>query len=63
MAKRKIYCPECAGEIYNYDGFSTTEVMLKCKHCRKYLKFNPAWNTVKVIEKPEIKTSSGARFW
>ena len=61
--KRPIYCPECATEIYHYDGYSLSEVVVKCKRCRRYIKFKPLGNVTVVINNPDIKTSSGARFW
>lgn len=61
--KRQIYCPECASEIYNYDGSSTMEVVVKCKRCKNYIKFKPLGMATIVINKPEVKSSSGARFW
>lgn len=63
MGKRIIICPECAAEIYKYDGFSTSEVVVKCKHCHNFIKFKPLGNTTKIIEKPQIRSSAGARFW
>lgn len=63
MGKQTIICPECAAEIYNYDGYSTSEVVVKCKHCHKYIKFRPLGNTTQVVNNPQVKTSAGARFW
>ena len=63
MSKSIIYCPECAAEIYTYDGYSTSEVVVRCNKCHRYIKFKPLGHGTKVINNPEIKTSSGARFW
>lgn len=60
---QKIYCPECASEVYNYDGYSQSEIVVKCKFCKKYIKFKPLGNVTKIIQKPEVKSASGARFW
>ena len=62
MAK-KVYCPECASEIYTYDGYSTTDVVIRCGRCKRYIKFKPIGGATITIKNPEIKTASGARFW
>lgn len=60
---KEIYCPECANRIYNYDGYSTTAVVVKCSYCKRYIKFNPLGMATKIVKNPEIRAASGARFW
>lgn len=62
MGKRQIYCPDCARVIYNFDGFHTSNVNLKCK-CGQYFRFIANTNKIVRIDKPVRNTSSGARFW
>lgn len=61
--KRTIFCPECAAEIYNYDGYTTSEVVVRCKNCRRFVKYKPLGNVTIVVDKPDVKSASGARFW
>lgn len=62
MKKGEIYCPECARVIYIYDGKHKSEVNLLCK-CGRTYRFDPCKDKIKLINKPERTTSSGARFW
>ena len=62
MKKYIVYCPDCARIVYNYDGKHSTQVNLRCE-CGRYYRFDPKHNQINRINKPETKTSSGARFW
>ena len=59
--KNIIYCPECARQIYIWDGKSTMSIEVGCK-CGKFLRFTPN-KEVKVIKRPERNSSSGVRFF
>lgn len=62
MKNKIVYCPECAAEIYKYDGVHTSEIVVRCSHCDRYIKYSPLKGT-KIINKPETTSSSGVRFW
>ena len=63
MRKHTVYCPECATKIYNYDGISTSKVVVKCSFCGRYFRYYPQSDQAVEIERPKVETSSGARFW
>ena len=62
MKRKIIYCPECAREIYRYDGKHETEITKRCL-CGRYVKYCPATDRTVIINRPERQTASGVRFW
>lgn len=62
MSRIKVYCPDCARQVYDFDGIHTSSVNLKCK-CGLYLRYIAKENRIIKINKPVRNTSSGARFW
>ena len=63
MRKQVVYCPKCAAEIYKYDGYSTTQGVVRCPVCKRTFRYYPLGDKTVEVEKPQIKSSSGARFW
>jgi hypothetical protein len=62
MKKEEIYCPFCARVVLYHDVHSTINMNYRCG-CGRYFEYNPRKKQLKLINKPERLTSSGARFY
>ena len=62
MRKRIIYCPDCARELFRPGLKQTIKVTVRCG-CGNYYIVDPVKMVAVMTIPPEIKTSSGARFY
>lgn len=59
---KTIYCPKCGRKVGIYDGKSSTNLISKCKHCRKQVIYDIKTGETKVKPLPQRTTSSGVTF-
>ncbi len=59
---KPMYCPNCFTKLCDIKG-SNGNIIVKCKICKKYVKYNFRTEKVEEINKPERKESSGTRFY
>lgn len=62
MERITIYCPECGRRVAEWDGRSTTNVIVNCRKCRKRVVFDV--NTMRTTIKEQVSraSASGIRF-
>ena len=64
MAEQKtIYCPKCGRKVATWDGWSTINILVKCKKCNKLVVYDVESKEVKIKAIPQRTTSSGMRFY
>lgn len=63
MSKKTILCPKCHRKVGYADTQTTMTLEYVCHHCSKAVRYIGETAEVKIAEKPERTTSSGARFY
>nr|DAG43246.1 MAG TPA: cysteine-rich protein [Bacteriophage sp.] len=60
---KTIYCPRCNRRVGEWDGRSTTNVIVSsCKKCRKRIVYHVDTGKTEVSKMPLRNTSSGMTF-
>lgn len=63
MIVKTINCPKCGHYLTECDAEKDIIHKLKCKHCGKWIWWNPVTNYFEAKRVPERATSAGVRFY
>lgn len=56
---KEIKCPECKRLVGHYDGFSTIDVVCKCRKCNKLVIYKTWTGDINTKPVPPRSSSSG----
>ena len=57
-----VYCPKCGRKVGTYDGKSSSNLITRCKNCRKQIVYYIKTGEIKMKPLPPRTTSSGVVF-
>ena len=59
---KTIYCPKCGKKVGPYDGRSSSNLVTRCKDCRKQIVYYVETGDIKVKPLPQRQVSGGVTY-
>lgn len=61
--KKTIYCPKCNRRVAEYDGRSSSNVIVNCKNCKKRIVYHVDNGETEIKPIPPRESASGMVFY